>query len=389
MIRYKSFKVRLYPNKIQQKLIDQTIGNCRFLYNQMLNERIKIYNELKNDKEKLYNYKYKTEKEYKQEFEFLRIGIFNSLQQSRIDLEKAYLNFFRGMKKGKKVGFPKFKIRITKVGLIKFKGLSKNFNGLIKSVTVFKSKSGKYFASILVEKEIYDKKIRKSNNIIGIDLGLKEFITCSNGIQIKGIQEKVNEIENKIKKQQKYLSRKILINKKLNIKNSKRREKCRIKLAKLYEYKINYLNHFQWNLVNKLCSENQTICLENLNVKGMIKNRKLSHAIQNINWSSFITKLEQKAKEYNTEIYKVGRFYPSSKTCSNCGKIKQDLKLSDRIFECECGNYIDRDLNASINIKNDYLKNISEEYSDYKHGEIIRPKRIIYNSSGSFNEVFI
>jgi putative transposase len=397
----KAFKIKLYPNKSQQTLIDKTVGCSRFLFNQMLNEKIEVYKKLKDDKDALYTYKYKTEKQYKEEFEFLKEVSSRALQQSRIDLETAYKNFYRRIKKGQKAGFPKFKakhkvklsyrepqvgkiieikdnkIKLLKLGWIKFKGLSKDFSGKIKSVTVTQLRSGKYIASVLVETEIIKRK-RKSNNIIGADLGLKSFIFCSNGEEIKGIREKITDIEGKIKKQQKHISRKV--------KGSNRRNKAKIKLNRLYEYKSNFQNHFQWHLANKLCSENQAISLENLNVKGMLKNRKLSHAIHNISWSSFLSKLEQKSKEYDTEIFKVDRFFPSSKMCSKCGKIKEDLKLSDRTYDCSCGNIIDRDLNASINLRNNFILNkMSGEFSDYRRGESVRPVEIIYNFNGQFS----
>jgi len=186
-------------------------------------------------------------------------------------------------------------------------------------------------------------------------------------------------IEKKIKKYSKIFARKQ--------KDSKRREKFRVKLARLYEYKNNFLNHFHWNLVHKLTSENKAISIENLNISGMIKNKRLSHSIHYSNFGGFIDKLEQKANDYDTIIYKVGRFYPSSKLCSKCGNKKDDLKLSDRIYFCDCGLEIDRDLNASINICNEYFKNNSVEYIEYNHGETINPCKIIYNFSGSFSEV--
>jgi len=401
----------------------------------MLSERIDVYNKLKDDKEKLYSYKYKTEKEYKEEFEFLKLGSSRALQQTRGDLNTAYGNYFRkGIKNGFKLkggvldrlkkgtlgretrntdieNHPQFKskkksknsyrepqvdnaiqikdnkLKLLKLGWVSFKGLSKSFNGIIKNVTVTKSKSNKYFASILVEKEYKDIKIRRKNDIIGVDLGIKEFAICSNGDIIKGIKSELLLIEKKIKKQHRHLSRKIECNKKHNIKKSNRQSKCEAKLNRLYEYKTNYKNHFQWTLINKLCQDNQLIVLEDLNVSGMIKNRKLSHAIQLSNWSDFVSKLEQKAKEYGTEVVKISRWHPSSKTCSKCGNIKKDLTLSDRTYICnECGFEMDRDLNAAINIKNYFLNNSSMEYIDYSRGEIVRPKELFYNSKGSFYE---
>lgn len=400
----KAYKIKLYPNKKQAEQIDKTIGCSRFIFNQMLNERINVYTELKEDKEKLYAYKYKTEKEYKQEFEFLKEASSRALQQSRNDLDTAFKNFFKG--KGK-FGFPKFKskktcklsyrepqvvnqiriegnkIKLLKLEWIKFKGLSKEFKGIIKFVTITKQRNGEYFASVLVERNSIIKQ-RKENNNVGIDLGLKEFIVCSNGESIKGIKEELLSIEKKIKNQHRHLSRKIEQNKKRSIKDTKRQNKCRIKLVNLYKFKTNFLNHFQWHLVNKLCNENKIISLENLNVRGMLKNRKLSHAIHLINWTSFVTKLEQKAKEYGTQVIKIDRFFPSSKLCSCCGQIKKDLTLSDRDYKCDCGLEIDRDFNASINILKAGLSTLSLEYSDYKRGEKIRP--LNYNSKGIFSE---
>lgn len=407
----KAYKIKLYPNIQQKELIDKTIGCSRFIFNQMLSERIIVYNDLKDDKEKLYAYKYKTEKEYKKEFEWLKEVSCYALQQSRIDLETAYKNFFRRLKQGnKKAGFPRFKskknsknsfricqtvdnilqiknvkLRLTKYGWIKFRGLSKDFQGTIKSITVTRNKDNTYEASILVEQDKVIKQ-RISDNKIGIDLGLKEFIFCSNGEFINGINKYLFKIEKQIKKVQKHFSRKIEVNKKNNKQNSKRQEKCRIKIAKLFKYKTNFMNHFQWHLVNKLCSENQAICLENLNIAGMIKNHKLAHSISYSNWGSFVSKLEQKAKEYETSIVKIDRWFPSSKTCSNCGQIKKDLTIEDRVYSCNCGLEIDRDLNAAINILKEGLKSLSLEYSDYKHGESVRPKEIIYNFDGQFSE---
>lgn len=398
----KAYKIRLYLNQKQKLLINKTIGCSRFIYNQMLAERIEVYKKLKEDKNKLYTHKYKTEKEYKQEYKWLKEVSSRALQQSKLDLDTAYSNFFRKVKRGNnKAGFPKFKskkrtkssyrepqvgksieikknkIKLLKLGWINFKGLSKNYQGIIKSVTIEKRKDGFYFASILVEQKQITKK-RQANGVIGIDLGIKKFAVCSNGEFINGIKDKLFKIEKQIKKIQKYHNKKK--------KGGKNREKCKIKLNKLYQYKTEFLNHFQWHLANKLCSENQIISLENLNIAGMIKNKKLAHSIHYSNWGSFINKLEQKAKDYNTRIFKVKRFFPSSKLCSNCSQIKEKLSLSDRIYECDCGLKIDRDLNASINILKEVLNSLSLEYSDYRCGENIIPVEIIYNFNGKFSK---
>jgi putative transposase len=398
----KAFRIKLYPNKKQEEYFNQTFGSVRFIFNQILNEKITIYEKLKNDKDALYSYKYKTEKEYKKEFTFLKDISSYAIQQSRIDLDNAFKNFFKRIKKKQKPGFPKFKskkndkqsfricqtssnilelkenkIKITKYGWVKFKGLSKNFNGIIKSITITKDKTNNYEASILVQCDLI-KKERISNNDIGIDLGIKEFLTLSNGEKIKGIKEKIIQIETKIKKLQKHFNRKT--------QPSKTKEKLKYKIAKLYKYKTNFQNHFHWHLANKICSENKTISLENLNVAGMKKNRKLSHSIHISNWTSFINKLKQKSIEYDNNIVEINRWFPSSKLCSHCGAIKENLKLSDRTYHCECGINIDRDINAAINILKVGLKTLSLEYNDYKHGENIRPIEIDYYPNGQFSK---
>jgi putative transposase len=251
----RAYKVRLYPTFKQKKVIDQTIGNCRFIYNQTLAEKSKFYAENKDNKELLKTHKYKTEKEYKNEFGFLKLGSSRALQQARRDLTTAYNNFFRNKK-----GYPKFKskhkshlsyrepqvlnqiqvsgnkLKLLKLGMVRFRGLSKSFNGKIKSVTVSNDRNGKYFASILVEQAEFIRP-RKADNKVGIDLGLKEFVTLSDGQQIKPVELK--EINSKIKKQQRHLSRKV--------KGSRRRDKCRIKLNKLHKRKV-YIQDNSFNV---------------------------------------------------------------------------------------------------------------------------------------------
>ena len=392
----KSYKVRLYPTTTQAKTIDQTIGNVRFIYNQMLAERISVYEKLKDDRENLYSHKYKTEKEYKQEFPFLKKGSSWALQQARGNLDTAYRNFFKSLTKGKKVGFPKFKkkskskwsyrdsqtgrfiriedsrIVLLKLGKVKFRGLPENFSGKICSVTVSKDRDNKYYASILVEKPIPDKKFRTGNNTLGLDLGLKTFAVDSSGNFYNGIKEQVNKIENKIRHLQKHFSRK---------KNpSNRKEKLRVRIAKQYKYKTNLQNHFFRHLANQLCRDNQTIVIENLAVGNMMKNRKLSHAIHQAGWGRFIEILKQKSVEYFTDVVEAPRFFPSSKTCSSCGQVKEILSLSDRVFTCDCGNSLDRDLNAAVNLK----KYISAEYADNTRGEGVRPINWIFQLDGNF-----
>lgn len=402
---YKTIKIRLYPNKIQAKQIDKTIHSCRFLYNNMLAERIKWYENNKYNKEKLYNHKYKTEKEYKNDFEWLKDVSSYALQQTRINLENNYKLFFKKIKQHKKTSIPKFKskkktkwtyrepkignyfeiknnkIKLAKLKWIKFRGQSKYIYENIQSITIEKTKTNKYYGYLLIKTNKNIKKYRINNNIIGLDLGLSTFAVTSNKKYIVGIKEKIKEINNKISIQQQHLSRKK--------KESNNWKKCKIKLNKLYEYRKNFINHFQWNLANKLCSENQAISIESLNIEHMKYNKYLSFNIHNINWRSFVDKLKKKSIEYNTIIYCCDKYFPSTKKCSNCGNIKEKISLKQRIYSCGCGLNIDRDLNAALNLKKEMIKNISLEYNDYNCGETIRPLKLYYNFEGNFCEAIL
>ncbi len=402
----KAYKVRLYPTEKQKAQIDLTIHSCRFLYNKMLAERIEVYENLKDNKDALYAYKYKSPADYKKEFPFLKEASSWALNNEKRFLQSAYKNFFRRVKaEGGNVGFPKFKTRKTdklsytdyrclgiprvdgsrltmnKIKEIKFRGLSDDFHGEIKSVTIEKTRSGKYYASILTEFDEPDKKERIGDGVVGVDLGLKTFISTSDGRSFTGIKTRLKEFDLKLRRQYKHLSRKVV--------NSSNWNKCRVKLNRIWDSRRFFINNFQWALANKLCRENQTVVLESLNVKGMLKNKRLSHAIHEVNWSSFVERLKQKAIEYGTEIVQVPRFFPSSKMCSRCGAIKQDLKLSDRIFRCECGFVQDRDLNAAVNIKNYFLYYTSPKNDEYSRRENIRPQDVSYDNRGGFYEAVI
>lgn len=413
----KAAKIQIYPNKKQQNQIDITIGSVRFIWNQMLAERKAIYQELKGDKDQLYKHKYKTEKEYKEIFLFLKESSSRALQQSRMDLDIAYKNFFQSCKKGQKLsrrkdgeleGFPKFKkkgkdkssyrepqiknekqtainiqnnkLKLNKLGWVKISH-TPEIDGEIKSVTIEKGKDGKYYASVLFELKRESRKLRTGNGIVGVDLGLKEFVTLSDGQIIKGIHKEVLEpINKKIDKTNQHLSRKNP--------GSNRHERQRLKLNRLYQKRGNIKSHFEWHLANHILRENQSVSIENLNISGMKKNRKLSQSIHNVSWYSFIMKLKQKAIEYGSDIFEVDRFFPSSKLCPECGNLKQDLKLSDRTYICDCGYSQDRDINASINLRNEYLRinNISLESSENGRGEFVKPKKIIFDLKGRFVE---
>lgn len=359
----KAYKFRIYPNVAQKILLAKTFGCNRLLYNLMLNERISIYESLKDDKESLYKYKYTTEKSFKNQYEFMKEIDSISLQQTRRNLEQSYKNFFRKThkfpkyksKRNKqsyrtvstngniKIDFENHKIKLPKLTWIKYRD-SRTFNQQnISSVTISKTKSNKYYASILIEEEIqqYD----KSNNMIGIDLGIKDFIVTSSNDRYNFDKEKVKYYQKKIEKYHRKLSRKK--------KGSSNRNKTKLQLAILYEKLRNLKTDFFHKLSSKLINENQVINLEDLNINGMLKNHNLARQIATSSWNSFTNMLEYKANWYGRTINKVDRFFPSSKLCSNCGYKNSELKLSDRSWVCpQCKTIHDRDLNAAINIRN-------------------------------------
>ena len=381
MIKY-TFKFRLDPTQEQQILLNKHFGSVRWSYNYFLNQRKNEY--LNNKKSITYNQQSKSLTQLKQneETDWLKDVNSQSLQYSLKCLDQAYQNFFN-----KRTKFPNFKSKKSKnsftcpqfvrnednlLFIPKFQEgikmiMERKIKGLIKKATISKTPTGKYFVSILTELDYQP--VSKTNQSIGIDLGIKDFLVLSNGTKIKN-HRFLKHYEKILTENQKYLSRKT--------KGSNRYEKQRLKVARIYEKITNSRMDLIHKTTSSLINQFDTIYLEDLNVKGMMKNHKLAKAISDVSWGKFIDTLEYKAKWNDKQVIHIDRFFPSSKTCSKCGWINNQLTLKDRNWTCpECGSIHDRDFNAAINILNEgYRKNISDGTSDYERGAKINPKKL-------------
>ncbi|MBD2484105.1 RNA-guided endonuclease TnpB family protein [Planktothrix sp. FACHB-1365] len=359
------YRYRIYPTDQQKRLMSQLFGCCRVVFNDALaycQEQYRLGNKKPNSNELS-----KRLTELKKTQEKIWLGEVSSipLQQCLRDLEQAYSNFFKsrkGQRKGKKVNPPKFKKRkskqsarfmdngfklypnsdyiyIAKIGDIKVVW-SRVLPATPSSVTLIKDSADRYFVSFVVE--FNPQPLPENQNSVGIDLGITDFATLSNGEKVKSPQPLKKQLK-RLRRLQRNLSRKQ--------KGSKRREVARKKLARLHAKISDTRSDFLHKLSTKIICENQTIVLEDLNVSGMIKNRKLARAISDLGWRSFRTMLEAKSVMYGRDFRVIDRWIPTSQTCSCCGFRGGKKELNIREWTClNCGQSHDRDVNAANNI---------------------------------------
>ena len=358
----KAYKFRMYPNWEQCTMLAKTFGCVRFLYNQMLSDKIKHYEETK---QKLNN----TPAQYKSKFEWLKEVDSLALANAQMNLQTAYNNFFRSPK----VGFPKFKskksnrrsyttnyingniriengsIKLPKVGFVKWKQhrqIPSDYK--LKSVTVSQTPSGNYYASVLFEYENQVQQI-EPQTFLGLDFSMHELYKDSNGSEPQ-YPRYYRQTEKRLKREQRKLS--------LMQKNAKNRNKQRIKVAKIHEKAANQRKDFLHKQSRQIANAYDCICIENLDMKAMAQSLNFGKSVSDNGWGMFVAFLQYKLADMGKQLVKVDKFFASSQTCNVCGYKNTDTKnLSIRAWDCpECGAHHDRDVNAAINIRNEGMR---------------------------------
>ena len=356
----KGYKYRIYPNKDQEQQINQMLGNARFVYNWALDKRIKEYQSEKKSISAFSIMMDLTQLKKQPEYDWLNLSVAQSLQQSVVNMDKAFTRFFK-----QKKGFPKFKskhigthhvgfpqntkidfetdkISLPKLGWIKTK-ISRTFEGKIKTSTIEKTPTGKFFVSITVE--LPDVKVKQKPiskvNAVGIDTGIKTFAVLSDGTEIENPKHLKSNLQ-RLKVLQRRASKKQ--------KGSANRRKANLKVALLHEKISNQRMDFLHKTTTAIAKQYDTVACENLNISGMLRNHKLAQSIADLGLGKFYTLLQYKMAEQGGNYLEIGRFEPSSKMCG-CGAINKNLKLSDREWVCPvCGRINQRDELASRNI---------------------------------------
>ena len=365
----KTFKVRLYPNTEQQALLAQSFGNVRWFWNYSLNLCETSYKEIGKGLTRTQIQSLLPELKKDEDTLWLKETYSQCLQVVALNLSVAYKNFFEG-----RANKPKFKslhrkqsisypqnvkleegnyLKIPKIGLVKAK-ITKEINHKLRTVTISKDCTNKYYASLLYDDGLNYPYTNTEGKAIGLDVGLAHYLITSDGEKIDN-PKWFNKHERNLKIKQQKLSRKK--------KGSKNRTKARLLVAKVSQKITNSREDFLHKLSRKIVDENQIICVENLNIKGMVKNRKLSKAIQQVGWGMFCTMLSYKAKELGKVYQEIDRFFPSSKACSSCGHKVESLPLDIRSWSCRgCGTTHDRDINAAKNIMIEGLRILGLEH---------------------------
>lgn len=355
----RAYKYKINPTNNQKKVMENFFGCARYIFNWGLNRKSEQYAETKENISCFSLIKEVTQLKKEEDFSWLKNVHSQVLQMSLRNLDNAYTGFFK-----KKKQFPKFKkksnkqsfqypqgvkvkdnkVFLPKIGWVKYYN-SREFEGRIKTVTVSKTPSGKYFVSILVDtpQEKKDRKQINEKTTVGLDFGIKDLVITSDS-EVFENQKHFKNMKSKLRVEQRSLSRKK--------KGSNNWHKQRLEVAKLYEKITNQRKDYLHKISKQLVDEYDTICIEDLSVDSLLQEKKMSSLIADASWRTLRTYLEYKCDWYGKNLITIGRFEPSSKRCNKCGYINKNLKLLDREWTCKNGHKLDRDINAALNIKN-------------------------------------